>query len=347
MIFKASLFISKETNPYRNLALEEQLLEGLLDFECILYLWQNQNTVVIGKNQNAWRECKTEELKKAGGFLARRFSGGGAVYHDSGNLNFTFLVKRKDYDEERQLEVILKALEKLGIHGEKTGRNDLAIEGRKFSGNAYYHRGDASCHHGTLLLDVDMGKMQRFLNVSEKKLESKGVKSVKSRVLNLKALCPELTVEGLEEKLAEAFEERYGCRAEPFEEKRIDWKKVEERERFLSSWEWIYGRKIPFQTELSKRFPWGEAQIQAAVDEGRIRDVRIYSDAMEQGFAEPLEEGLRGLPYEEGAFGAAVKAVIEKNGQGPENFGNGIKAWEEVIPDQIRKDLEKLWREGF
>ena len=140
MLEKLTYIESNTTNPYHNLALEEALLFGCGKEECILYLWQNEKTVVIGKNQNAWKECRTEKLERDGGHLARRLSGGGAVYHDLGNLNFTFLVSREHYDLDRQLAVIQRALEHLGLRAEKSGRNDLLINGKKFSGNAFYLR---------------------------------------------------------------------------------------------------------------------------------------------------------------------------------------------------------------
>ena len=127
MLEKLTYIESNTTNPYHNLALEEALLFGCGKEECILYLWQNEKTVVIGKNQNAWKECRTEKLERDGGHLARRLSGGGAVYHDLGNLNFTFLVSREHYDLDRQLAVIQRALEHLGLRAEKSGRNDLLM----------------------------------------------------------------------------------------------------------------------------------------------------------------------------------------------------------------------------
>ena len=134
---RLTIIESDSTNPYKNLALENWLLDHVAEDEVILYLWQNQHTVVVGKNQNAWKECNISTLEADGGHLARRLSGGGAVYHDLGNLNFTFLAHKARYDVAKQLEVILRGLQRLGIEAEKSGRNDILVDGRKVSGNAF------------------------------------------------------------------------------------------------------------------------------------------------------------------------------------------------------------------
>ena len=197
------------TDPYRNLALEQYLTEHVADDACILYLWQNQNTVVIGRNQNAWQECRTGLLEQEGGTLARRLSGGGAVFHDMGNLNFTFSVSTGNYDLPRQQRVILEACRLLGIQAELSGRNDLLAQGRKFSGNSFYNHGGRSFHNGTLLIDADMTKMGRYLSPSPAKIASKGVASVASRVVNLRELCPGLTVAGMTDAMNRAFQQVY------------------------------------------------------------------------------------------------------------------------------------------
>ena len=135
MIDKLSYIESKTFDPYKNLALEEYLMLSCGENECILYLWQNKKTVVIGRNQNPWKECRAENLRSDGGFIARRLSGGGAVYHDTGNLNFTFLIRKDNYSVSKQLDVIIRAVRKLGITAVRSGRNDILTDGRKFSGN--------------------------------------------------------------------------------------------------------------------------------------------------------------------------------------------------------------------
>lgn len=282
MIEKISYIESTDTSPYHNLALEEYLLLHCRKGECILYLWQNQHTVVIGRNQNAWKECLVSRLEEEGGRLVRRLSGGGAVYHDLGNLNFTFLVRKEDYDVERQTQVILRAVQKLGIEAVKSGRNDILVDGKKFSGNAYYEQGDHCYHHGTLMVHVDLEGLSRYLTVSKEKLQSKGVDSVRSRVTNLDTFAPDLTIDALKEKLLEAFEEEYLLTAEVRKAEELDQEEIAGNQKRFSSWDWIFGKKIDFQHELSHKFPWGQVTLQFAVKNGKIEDVNAFSDAMLQ-----------------------------------------------------------------
>ena len=166
MLRRLYAIAAEGTDPYENLALEAYLLERVQPGECILYLWQNQRTVVIGRNQHASNECRIQALEADGGHLVRRLSGGGAVYHDLGNLNFTFLTVRRDYDVARQTETILQAVRALGIPAEKNGRNDLTAAGGKFSGHAYYQTGEQCYHHGTLMVSVDLSPLAAYLQVS-------------------------------------------------------------------------------------------------------------------------------------------------------------------------------------
>lgn len=296
--------ISRETDPYHNIALEEYLLDHVRKGECILYLWQNRKTVVIGYNQNVWRECRVEALLADGGFLARRLSGGGAVFHDLGNLNFTFLARRAEYDVEKQSEVILRAVQSFGIPAVRNGRNDLTAEDRKFSGNAFYRRGDCCYHHGTILIRADKGQMGKYLTVSTEKLKSKGVESVKSRVVNLEEYVPDLTIGQMEQALLTAFGEVYGGLTgtqgsvpEPFDMRRIDNEKLQKAQERFGSFEWLYGRKIPFQYEVSRKFFWGEAQVQLEVSEGIIRRAVVWTDALDVDFPRYAETWFSGVRY--------------------------------------------------
>lgn len=308
MIAKTLFIRTDDTYPYRNIALEKYLLEDCSEDECILYLWQNSNTVVIGKNQNCWKECRVSALEESGGHLARRLSGGGAVYHDMGNLNFTFLVHKDNYDVSKQLEVIIKALKLLGISVEKTGRNDMVADGRKFSGNAFYEHRNLCYHHGTLLIDTDVERMTELLSVNEDKLRSKGVSSVRSRVVNLRELCPEITVALVAEKLREAFDEVYGIKSEDYDTARLDREKLCEYEKEFSSWDWKYGRKLPFETELSKRFSWGDVSIQLEAERGIIKNARVFSDSMKHEWPSELEKLLAGCRYEK----KAIQSVMSR-----------------------------------
>lgn len=305
---------TKNTYPYRNLGMEEYMTTHVPEGVCILFLWQNRHTVVIGKNQNCWRECKVNFLEDEGGFLVRRLSGGGAVFHDLGNLNFTFIVRKEDYDVDRQLQVILEAVRMVGIETFRTGRNDITVQGRKFSGNAFYTSGGGCYHHGTLMLHADKENMSRYLNVSKEKLATKGVLSVNSRVANLCEFNPDLSVERMKEALVDAFSQVYGLPAGRIEETELPEDSVQALTEKFESWQWKYGRRIPFEYEMEKRFPWGGVQMQFHVDEGRVQEVNIYSDAMDQEMIEAMTRELKGCRYDEKSMCRAVEEAEKKTG---------------------------------
>lgn len=306
MIEELTYVETNNTHPYENLAVEEYLLLRCRKKECILYLWQNQNTIVAGRNQNVWKECLVSRLEENNGHIVRRLSGGGAVYHDLGNLNFTFLVRKENYDVSKQLDVILKAVQKLGIAAEKSGRNDILVDGRKFSGNAFYEKGDHCYHHGTLMVNVNMADLSKYLTVSKEKLESKGVDSVRSRVVNLSEYVPELTVDVLKEKLREAFEEVYGLSSQRCEVEDWDEKEIKRRTAHFASWDWIFGKKLDFQYELSHRFSWGEMVMQMKVKDGRIEEANVYSDSMKPDLILALKKYLQNIRYDRRAICAEL-----------------------------------------
>lgn len=298
------LYESPSHDPYYNLAVEEFLLKKA-QTHVILYLWQNAHTVVIGKNQNPWKECKTTLLEQEGGRLARRLSGGGAVYHDLGNLNFTFLMPSAGIDKRKQFSVILDALESLGIEAAFSGRNDLLAGDRKFSGNAYYDNGTAAYHHGTLLVNADLEKLGRYLSPDRKKLRSKGVDSVPSRVCNLSQINPAVTVENLTAALKEAFGNRYGP-WKPLELTEEDLWQIRRLAERNGSWEWNYGQRLPFTVSWEERFPWGGVEIDLKVEQGRVALAKVYTDAMDENLAIQIEDALTDRAFTTAELSAAV-----------------------------------------
>lgn len=271
---------STGTDAYRNIALEEQILQAVPRGACVLYLWQNARTVVIGRNQSAWRECHVDQLLTDGGTLARRLSGGGAVYHDLGNLNFTFLYPRDDEDIAKQVSVIAGAVSAFGLRAERTGRNDIEIDGRKFSGNAYHNNGTNAYHHGTIMLHVDGQALSRYLLVDPKKYQSKGVASVRSRVVNLQDLRPDITVDAMKEALRQSFEAIYAGSISPYPAELLDEAKLDQRSSHFASWDWVYGRPIGFTWAGEERYPWGNLRLELEIDRGIIQRCNAFSDAM-------------------------------------------------------------------
>ncbi|MBQ3091344.1 MAG: lipoate--protein ligase [Clostridia bacterium] len=308
MIEQLHYYMTDCTDPYENLALEEWLMLHTAPGQCILYLWQNARTVVIGRNQNAWSECRIAALEADGGHLARRLSGGGAVYHDMGNLNFTFLVHKPDYDIDRQLSVIEDAVRSYGLPAMKTGRNDVTIDGRKFSGNAFYRMGVYCYHHGTLLVDTDGEAMSRYLNVSKAKLASKGVASVRSRVVNLRELLPDLTIPDLQQKLLASFAGIYGGIPVPLPDAMIDWDAIRARAAEFAERSWLLGSNTAFSDRADGRFPWGGLTIEYTVQGGILRQVQLYSDGMDAEFLLSLPALLEGCLFTP----AALEALTDR-----------------------------------
>lgn len=297
MIKQLLIYESINYDPYANLAVEKYLLDTVAEDACIMYLWQNQNTVVIGRNQNPWVECRTSLLEAEGGKLARRLSGGGAVFHDLGNLNFTFLMSSAHYNVDLQLSVIQKACSLAGISTEKSGRNDLLAQGRKFSGNAFYQSKGKAYHHGTILINADKEKMQRYLSPSKAKLQAKGVSSVRSRVVNLQELSPQLTIAAMINYMRQAFSQVYGLPVSELELDTVALTQIDADRQENASWEHLYGTPLPFSFACEDRFDWGQVQIQLDVKNGQIQAAKAYTDAMDWSLAGTIERALVGCRF--------------------------------------------------
>lgn len=295
MISKLVVYKSLDFNPYLNLAREKYLFESLPKDTLVLYLWQNQNTVVIGKNQNPWAECSCDLIKQESGFVARRLSGGGAVFHDSGNLNFTFIAADEDFNKEKNFEIIKNACNLCKIDAEISGRNDILVKGKKFSGNAFYHSGGRSYHHGTLLLSADREKLTRYLTPSAEKLSAKGVKSVKSRTVNLCDIAPDLTAQKMGGAIITAAEKLFGLKAEILKE--IPAEKTKKDVDLFSNWDFIFGKTPPFTVSASMRLEFGLCELNLNLKNARICDVKLFTDALDTTLSERFEAAVTGVEF--------------------------------------------------
>lgn len=296
MIKRLQFYTDDGVNPHENLAKESYLLEQVREDTCLLYLWQNRNTVVIGRNQNALAECRVELLAAEDGTLARRLSGGGAVFHDLGNLNFTFLCAEENFDVPRQMSVIREACRLAGIETELSGRNDILADGRKFSGNAFYHARGRAYHHGTLLISADLGKLGRYLTPPKAKLSAKGIPSVKARVLNLASLAPGLTPEVMKGYLLSAFGTVYGLAPESYGQ--IPAAAIAETARRYASTEYLYDSPIPYDVRLLTPASFGHLDWQIQIEGGRIRDMSLYTDSLETELPSLIKEALLGQHFD-------------------------------------------------
>ena len=294
---KLQVVVSNQYDPFLNRAVEQYLTDKQEEGTVTMYLWKNQQTVVIGYNQNPYSECNVQLLLDEGGHLMRRGTGGGAVYHDLGNINFSFIADKSLYDVRKQLSVIQDALLSYGLQAEISGRNDLTCEGRKFSGNAFAKGQRNNLHHGTILIKTDGAMMQRYLIVDKAKLMKNGVKSVASRVVNLSELVPELTSENIKQPLIASFEKVYGGKADGLDfDTLINKKEVQAIRDEISSHDFLFGRWEQFKTTKKARFAWGGVEIALQVDEALaiIKDVQIASDCLEPETILEAEQLLQG-----------------------------------------------------
>ena len=288
--------ISPQYDPFLNLAVETYLTDHQEKDTITLYLWKNQRTVVIGLNQNPFSECKVDTLLNDGGHLMRRRTGGGAVYHDLGNLNFSFVADKSLYDVRRQQGVIQKALQHFGLEAEISGRNDLLCQGRKFSGNAFFNGTFNNLHHGTILIKTDGELMPRYLTVDTSKLQKHGVKSVSSRVVNLSELT-DITSDSIIEPLLQAFQENYGMKAKVLDFDELSkLAEVQSTRERITSHDYLFAKWEHFTTTKKARFPWGGVEISLHIDESKsiIDDIRIASDCLDTDTITEAETLLKG-----------------------------------------------------
>ncbi len=317
------VYLSQSFDPKFNLSVEEYLMKCNAPNEVALFLWQNQNTIVIGRNQNPYKECAIKKLREDDVQLVRRLSGGGAVYHDEGNLNFTFITTDEHYSVEQNMKVILNGISKFGIYGHFNGRNDLMVQDRKFSGNAFIRDGSMNCHHGTLLIDVDLDKLSKYLTVSPLKLQSKGIDSVISRVINLKQLSPQITIENLKDALITSFNEFYEAESQiiNLNENTVNLACYLEK---YDSWEWNYSESPDFSIVIEERFSWGIFEIHLESSNGKIQKCKIFTDSVILEDFQNLENLLQGKLLQGQSILDGIKHCI-KNQEIQQDLYNLIK----------------------
>lgn len=267
------IIISNEFDPCFNIAAENQLFLDS-DEDMHLFLWQNDASVIIGRNQNIYAECNLSYLKEHGIKVIRRFSGGGAVYHDKGNINFTFITKEKVANQEKFIELIKATMAKLDIDCEFSGKNDLLYKNQKFSGHAYYTDGDNYMYHGTTLINVNFDQLEKALTPSMLKLQSKGIASVRSRVVNLSSIHSDITIE----KVIQAFIEAFDCKNIEYIDK-TNFKAP--LEQMLSSYDWLYAQSPKFDIELERRYSFGNVSVHISASDGMIQSAKINTDSLQ------------------------------------------------------------------
>lgn len=317
------IYLSDSLNPYLNLATEEWIFHNLEPSSQVLFLWRNQDTVVIGRNQNPWSECNLAKMNEDHIQLARRTTGGGAVYHDLGNSNFTFLSPKATYRKENNIQIILEALKNFGIHGEASGRNDMLIPfpdgARKFSGSAYRESRDRAFHHGTLLLHADLTRLAQYLTPNPKKLQAKGTESVRSRVINLQDVAlPEFAHLGHElivESMVQSFQNFYGGQAEIEHLNMDSLKEIPElRKQFenLSSFEWLYGKTLEFNLKLDGYLTMGFFDFHFKIEEGVIKELQINTDCLYPDLVDTMTSRLQGQIFEAKSIQKSFESIISE-----------------------------------
>lgn len=307
------LLVSDSHDPLFNLAVEECIFRQMDPNQRVLFLWRNANTVVIGRAQNPWKECNTRRMEEDGVTLARRSSGGGAVFHDLGNSCFTFMAGKPGYDKSISTAIVLDALKLLGVSAFASGRNDLLVAtqdgDRKVSGSAYRETHDRGFHHGTLLLDADLSRLANYLNPDPKKLAAKGIRSVRSRVANLCELLPGIEHQQVSHALIEAFFAHYGARVSP---EHISPTQLPDLPGFADtfarqrSWEWNFGHAPAFTHQLDERFDWGGVELHFNVEKGVIGRAQIFSDSLDPAPLDALAQRLVGVTYRSDAIAALL-----------------------------------------
>lgn len=290
MITNIKIFRSHTHDVFFNQSVELDLFDKVKEGEYILYLWQNDGVVVIGRNQCPKIEVDLDALHSDGRVLARRLSGGGAVYHDKGNLNFTFVAHSKDFSLDRNRAVILATLKALGLNPTLTGRNDIEVDGFKVSGNAYYKHDGKEFHHGTMLISAVASDISKYLTPPEDKFQGKGVKSVSSRVKCLVDFAP-ITVEDFVGEIAKQFQKEFNL---PLEAEVVPCDGLDEKISFFSSTDWRYGKEKDVDVTVKTEIDFNRVTMGLKFDGDVIVDCVVNSDGLDQDISDKISKEILG-----------------------------------------------------
>src|SRR5690554_4374568 len=301
---KMITIINNNTNPHYNLAFEEYVFKNIEADEDIILLWQNAPAIIVGRNQNTFEEINHQYVKENNIYVVRRPSGGGAVYHDLGNLNFTFItsnVKENLNNYEKFAIPVIKALNELGVPAEFAGRNDILVDGMKISGNAQTYYKQRMLHHGTILFSVDLNMIAKVLQVKADKIASKGIKSTRSRVTNiLPYLKEKITMEQLKHHLLTFFLKTDNIAEKTLKLTEEDYKNIKNltNEKY-NKWEWNFGESPKMEIQKSRRYAGGNVEFNFNIESGKIVACKIFGDFFGERKIEDLEEEFVGTLYTE------------------------------------------------
>lgn len=296
--------------PYYNFALEDYLLNRAPEDDYVFF-YIDKPSIIVGNFQNTLEEINQSFVDEKEIIVARRLSGGGAVYHDHGNLNFSFVHKagKADINDFKKFtRPVIDALQSMNINASLSGRNDILVDDKKISGNAQCYKNGRIMHHGTLLYDADMSNLSKSLNVKELKIASKGIKSVRSRVANIKDFIPKpMTIEAFQDYLLEHFKKENQITEFKLTPEILEY--IEERAALYASWDWNWGKSPTYTMDKTNKFACGLINVKLNVSKGTIKDLKIFGDFFTSEQLSDLEKALKGIAFHQQAIEQALAHI--------------------------------------